>query len=299
MKKIAYIILAHFDGDQLKKLVDAINYQCDIYIHINLNSDISEFKERISLPNVKFIDERVRVSWAGISMVDAIFHLIANALERKHEYSHIVLLTGSCYPIKDIKTIYNFFIERSGKNLLKFFDGRESPSHLQEVTQKWFKEPFIHSKNELIIFANDGIRFILNKIKLKNKWDKDLIPYFGHTWCALTPETCEYIYNFHIKNPEYRKMNRHTMAPDEHYFHTIIANSPLLANSTGIAEFRGQKLHNYTNFHLTNSHTGNFWWTIDDWPLIENSDKLFIRKVKSGVSDKLIEKINIEIHGKN
>jgi len=75
MKKIAFLILAHNDSTHLNKLINTLDYNSDFYIHIDKKSDITEFKNTITNKNVNFIDNRTDISWAGITMVDALMDL--------------------------------------------------------------------------------------------------------------------------------------------------------------------------------------------------------------------------------
>ena len=49
-------------------------------------------------------------------------------------------------------------------------------------------------------------RFLLNKIQLNNKWNNQIIPYFGSQWVALTMNCCKYVHDYHHNNDIFRKM---------------------------------------------------------------------------------------------
>jgi len=137
MKKIAYLILAHDDATHLSNLVKAIDYQCNIFIHLDKKSDIDTFKQCVDLPNVIFIKDRVAVTWAGISMIDAEINLLREALKNAEAYTHVVFLSGSCYPIKPIKEIHHFFTSQPQREFIKFIDMRESPEHyMKQISRR-------------------------------------------------------------------------------------------------------------------------------------------------------------------
>ena len=59
--KIAYLILAHTDPYQLKRLIQALDVegQVSFYVHIDARKDLSVFKDEVSsLSNVYFLRER-------------------------------------------------------------------------------------------------------------------------------------------------------------------------------------------------------------------------------------------------
>ena len=49
--------------------------------------------------------------------------------------------------------------------------------------------------------------------------------YFGTNWFQLKPIAVEYIVNFAKSNPKYVQFFRTTFAPEEAFFHTILANA--------------------------------------------------------------------------
>ncbi len=294
-KKLAILILAHEDPVHLSKLVKALDYNADFYIHIDRKSDIQEFRDSIPDKNVFFVKNRVYISWAGFSMIDALINLIEEVLRNKEKYSHALFITGSCYPIKNVKSIHQNLTSKPKKEFISFFDMRESPEHYMKlVNQKWFKDSFFNSKNKFIKKFDSGLRFLLNQLRLKNKWHKKIIPYSGHTWCALTMDCCNYIFEYHTNNPWFKKMNQFTFAVDEHYIHTIIGNSPFMDASLGKNDYKGRGLYKYTNTHLIHESLQK-WYDLKDWPEIIQSDKWFVRKVNSKTGNDLVSKINKEL----
>lgn len=294
-KKIAFLILAHADPEHLFELINALGAECDIFIHIDKKVALAPFALKIKQNNVSFIENRVRVSWAGISMINAQMNLIEEALKCKEKYSHVVFLSGSDYPIKKMDFILNYFSSQDNKEFIKFIDMRESPGHYMKLmNQKWFKEQLFVTNNVILISIDKGIRFLLNKIKLLNKWPINIIPYFGSQWVGLSIKCSQYILEFHKKNHLYRSINKFTFSPDEHYIHTIVGNSKYHNFSEGLQPFIGRGTFRLANYHLIDKSL-NKWYTIDDYNLIKYSDKLFVRKIRSSDGKELINKIKTEI----
>jgi len=291
-KKIAFLILAHTDPEYLFNLINVLVTHSDIYIHLDLKSNLKSFTSYIHNKNVFFIKKRVRVSWAGISMVDAQMNLFEECLKQKDKYSHAILLSGSDYPIKKIDFISNFFLSKEHTNFIKFIDMRQSPDHyMKQITNKWFKEPLFISNIKIFILLDKCIRFFLNKIKFSNKWPSNIIPFFGSQWVALTMNCCQYVFDFHIKNKYFRRINEFTFSPDEHYIHTIVGNSIYSESSIGLEKFEGRGTFRLANYHLIDKSL-NKWFNINDYHLIEESNKLFIRKIRTSDGIELINKIN-------
>ena len=291
MKKIAYLILAHSDPIHLGCLVNSISNDADIYVHVDSKANLADFISQCP-SSVTFIENRTNIAWAGISMVDALLSLIKAALPFSARYSHFIFLSGSDYPIKPAKTINATFTSNPKKQFIKYINMRDSPEHyLKLVTKKHYLEPLLTTSNKILAFIDKAVRKLLRTMKLPNNWRKDITPYFGHTWCALTPECCEYIVNYHTENPWFYQMNKNTFSPDEHYFHTIVGNSKFAERADGIQTYKGRGLWRLVNFHLV-CPTLQKWYTLDDWEQIITSDKLFVRKVNSSSSHALVKKIN-------
>lgn len=296
MKKIAYLVLAHTDTMHFSKLIDALGDKCDIYVHIDKKSDISSFKAVTNCNNVNFIDDRISISWAGISMIDAQNLLLKKALEKKELYTHLIFLSGSCYPIKKAEKIHVTMLQNPKREFIRFIDMRESPKHyMKHINRKWFKEP-LFKKCTPVALADKVIRKIFSLIGISNHWNSKMIPFFGSQWCALTVNCCEFLITYQRNNPWYREMNRHTFAPDEHYYHTIIGNSHFRNMADGKQDLIEGWASDMASLHLIDESLSK-WFTLDDWEEIRNSDKLFVRKIRSYDGSNLVEYINKKILG--
>jgi hypothetical protein len=157
-KKIAYLILAHTDPEHLHRLVKALDCHADFYVHIDKKSSIGDFLFLKNICNVFLTKQRVSVTWAGISMVDAICNLIVAALANKKSYSHFVLISGSDYPIKPAEFIVEFLNNNDKCEFIKYIDMRESPEHyLKQVYRKWFVEPIYSGKMKPVGASSGGM----------------------------------------------------------------------------------------------------------------------------------------------
>lgn len=89
-------------------------------------------------------------------------------------------------------------------------------------------------------------------------------------------------------------MNCHTFSPDEHYFHTLIGNSRFDAYADGLQDFQGVGTWRLANLHLIDPSLSK-WFTLQDWDSIKNSDKLFVRKIRSLDGAELVDRIDKEL----
>ncbi len=143
MVKIAYLVLAHHDPIHLERLVNSIDYQAHIFIHLDKKTNIDRYINIANIESVNFIPERVKVYWGGISMVKAILNLIKTALASKGNFSHLVLLSGSDYPIKPVSIFYDFLKSNPDRQFIKLTNLNETPLPSEKrLTNYWFMEPF-------------------------------------------------------------------------------------------------------------------------------------------------------------
>ncbi|WP_039053380.1 beta-1,6-N-acetylglucosaminyltransferase [Sphingobacterium sp. T2] len=122
MERIAILILAHKNENQIKRLIRALSHDyVDIYIHLdsrfgsieNLKKDFSDSKQ------VFFIKNRQKCYLNTYSLVDAIFYLIENAYHN-NGYKYYILLSGQDYPIKPMNYIYNFLLNSYPREFLDY-----------------------------------------------------------------------------------------------------------------------------------------------------------------------------------
>jgi len=293
MSQVAYLVLAHADPVQLHRLVGRLAPYAAVFIHLDAKAKREDFACTEALSNVVFVEDRRSVSWAGISMVDAMLATMRTALGSGKRFSKLVFLSGACYPISDIERINAWFEREPSREIIRWIDMRESPHYLKQLSKRWFKEPLLEFTHPKFRTLEKTLRYGLRKLPLQNPspWEPQMIPCFGSQWWALTHDCCRYIVDFVDNNPWYREMNASTFSPDEHFFHTLVANSPFAANADGLQKFQYVSTWYLANFHLIDPGLSK-WFSLEDWDLVAGSDKLFVRKVRSGVSDALCDRLD-------
>ena len=292
-KKIAYLILAHTDPTQLERLINALNFNCNFFIHIDKYSSIEPF-QKLNLPeNVSFVQKRERVNWAGFSIVKATINLIKAAIDSGDNYSHLVLLSGLDYPIKPAQAISDYLVSNPNKQFIRFTYMQDSEDYYMGMLTKYFFRdifPFIPNRQFRRI-----ARYLSEKITkpLNRKYFSEFKPCAGSQWWALSLDCAKYILNFVEQRPDVVSYYKHTFAPDEHFFHTIVANSPYFDQIV----YEKNKLtgpHNFANLHIIHPTLVKVY-TKDDFDEIQKSNKFFVRKVNTAQSTELLNKINDKI----
>ncbi len=291
--KNAFLILAHADPEHLDRLVTALDHESDVFVHVDGKSDLAAFDSVRRHHHVRFIDARVQVAWAGISMVDAILALMRAAMASGERYGHVGVLTGADYPLKSAAALHALLAAEPEREFIRLSAVRESPQrYLKLVERRHFREPWFGRGSPVFGLADRALRKSLSALALPNPWRREVVPYRGHTWCAITAACCRYIVEFDRDNPWYHTMNRHTFAPDEHYFHTLIGNSRFAMRAT-IQPCQGG-LYPMASTHLIDASLTK-WFTAADWPLVRESEKFFLRKVRSQDGRELLDLVDREM----
>lgn len=289
--KIAFLILAHTDPNQLERLMRAINLNCRIFIHLDKKVDIHNFSG-IELPsNAEFIKERTKVDWAGFNMIKATLSLMQSALDSGEKFTHLALMSGLDYPIKPISALQDLLFQNTNRQFIRFIDIEDSPEYYLPRAQKYYYfDRFLpRYDTQLRKLISATMNLFLRKSLLKG-----IKHAYGSQMWAITPPCAAYILDFVKDNNEFIHWHKSSMAPDETFFHTIIANSPFLNQTDGFEKFTGRGCYKLTNLHLTH-HTAAKTYNELDFDDIQKSGKYFVRKVTTKDSTELMDRMDVEL----
>jgi len=272
----------------MRRLITALAIDADFFVHVDAKVPIEMFEPAEWAHNVTFITERVKVYWAGFSVVQATLNLMAAAHALGH-YERYVLLNGLDYPIKPTSLIIEHLLENPEKEFIRFFDIEEAdPLYVELATRYHFF---------------DAPRVLVNRYYDLRKAAQTLArpfrkrlprPYrhcFGHMQWALTSNCVEYILDFDSRNSSLRAFYRTAFAPDERYLHTIVANSPFCDRAGGIEPYTGFGTYRMANLHHIDPSL-NKTFTEADYAELAASDKVFVKKITSEQSLELIRLID-------
>lgn len=294
MGKIAYLILAHSDAEHFKRLVNRLNYNCDFYVHVDKKTDITLYKNKvISNSNVYFLENRFKVYWGGFNMIKATKELLNKALISPIDYQRYVLLSGADYPLVSNEKIHAFFEQNKNIEFLRGFNIRKSNSknYLNQIKCFYFMDT-----NKFLARA---IKKLTTYIQLKKPYIKTrngiFDVYFGSQWWAITQNCARECLEIARNNKEIDKYFKYSFSPDEKYFHTLFFNSSFkeknIDNGAGIFTERGT--WRWANIHHIHPSLSK-WYSDEDLNEVFLSKKIFIRKVCTSKSTKLLNLIDSE-----
>jgi hypothetical protein len=260
-------IMTLYKQPQLAELaLDAMQHEgFHFYIHIDKKVDADPYKRLLGLPNVFLVKKRISIGWAGYSMAEALLAGMEQALQSGIDYDFINHISGQCFPVKPVNTIYNFFDQHKGKNFLQ----------CDPLPSEWWNDAKTRYENyhlnDFNFKGNDRLAIFLTNLLPKRKLPFNYTMYggpFGAYW-TITKDTAAYLVNYINSHNKVRRFFRKTWGPDEFLFNTVIMNS----------EFRHITINNnfrYIDWSLGGANPKIL--TVSDYEKIKESDCFFARK---------------------
>lgn len=236
--QIVYLILAHSNPQLLGRLVNVLdNDRVHFFIHIDKKADLNKFLHYLpARENIHLLEKRIKVFWAGYSMVKAILALMEEAIKSKIDFKYAVLLSGAHYPIKSNDYILRYFL-KSDCEYLQFAQVNETGCEFKidayslydfsffNPNTKFFENKLLNRIARLPGLAVNKIFRDIIPIIYKRKLVGNITPYTGANWWALTRPCVKYVLDFVGNNSDYADFFRLSIQPDETFFHSIICNS--------------------------------------------------------------------------
>lgn len=292
--KVAYLIIAHTDIKQLNRLIKRLINTGDVYIHLDAKSNININEIESNSDKIHILSKRINVAWAGFSVVLCQKILLEEAINSKNKYDRYIILSGLDYPIYSDNEILTYFVKNKnieyvcGYNITKC-------NNIKQL----YKIKYYHLFRDIPLKHNSiirraiivGSRILLMCLGLRKKtyikinnerWNI----YFGSNWIGLTDKCAKYVLNQLNTNNKLIKYFKTSYAPDELCIQTIVFNSPYASNAIYKNKLDFQEL---TPLHYLN-YTDHIWsYDENDYNTIIMSDKMFVRKLVSNQSEKLID----------
>ena len=282
--KHAYMIMAHdnfFNLEILVKLLD--NEQNSLYIHIDKkvkNFNFNFFRNISKKSKIFFVD-RINIYWGTYTQIDAIKHLMIEAVTNNYDYYHMI--SGADLPINSQKEIHSFF----GKNNGKEFIGYAKNFNNDLVYKYNFFVKYHRNNSKFISLNSKRIRKALNKLQemlninpVKNlDWEIKK----GCDWYSLTHNAVNYILE---EEDKFKKYFKYAMGPGEFFIQTIIYNSNFKNNIYNLDD------ENLGSLRFIDWERGKpYTFTNDDFELLINTELFFARKFDENIDKKIINNI--------
>jgi hypothetical protein len=307
MIRIGFIILAHKNPAQLRRLVDRLSSPfTKCFIHIDRKSDIKSFRlafRDLDTETYTWV-KRERSPWGSFGAIQATINGIKRTLKEKPAYDYIFLLSGQDYPIKNLTYIQDFLTANNGKNFIEYFplpyegwrDGgiERFEYYFFHFSGKWLAFPFNYYY--LLLQKYKGRPFTYPRIfnakiftgnpgfwsRFKKKMPSDLKPYGGAAYWCLSRNAASYIVDFLQRRKDIIRLCKYSMCCDEIFFHTILLNSYL----------RDVIVNKLIHFIDRNTYPAPATLVSSDFKRLSQSDCLFARKFDYAVDRKIFDMID-------
>lgn len=279
--KIAYIVIAYMDPEQMAVLCRRLSISADVYVHINASVDVRPFEDAVKdiseTRRVVFCQRRYKIVWAGYSILRAAFECLGNAFEYCM-YDRVVLLTGLDYPIKSDQDIRTFFREHADIEFV----------HAHLITGQVHEYLYYYTcrDNKLLNKIFQILEFIQRKLGIKGKHDYVMVKgkkyqlYGAAPKWALTGDAAMYLLNFYKENKRFNRYFQLMHAPDDYYVATVLFNSGFRDSiEAGENIFKIMWLPKDKGAKILDEK---------DYAELKDCDQLYAKKFQSGYSEKLI-----------
>lgn len=290
MGKHAYLILAHKNFGQLRKLIELLDDpRNDIFVHVDAKArdfrredwaDITRHSKLVILP------ERIKVNWGGVSIMRAELALLKRATAEDH-YDYYHLLSGMDMPIKTQDEIHAFFDANKGYEFINLWEFKKSTlSRFRYFTI--FPEGEAKFRTRIINHIFKGLQMAVG-FRINRNVDFR----FGSQWFSITDDLARYVVS---KEDWLEKVFRHTSTCDEIFLPTLVGNTEFKDRLFVPDPVMNQKEVNMANMRFIDWSRGESirhpWvFRADDMLLLESVDHLWARKFDETVDADIIEKI--------
>jgi len=302
--KIAFLNLCHTEPAIVARAAAKLCAHEDfgMCVHVDAKSDIGPFQAELAgIERVFFTDERVKVYWGGFNAVRATVAMLKQALASPRGYDYFVVLQNLDYPTRSNGYIARFFEERAGTEFIrgcpiartkdwhysrkyKIYNQRDDDFYLKKRGR-----PRMYLRYAHMLLRSYKTLFSSGVLK-ENGESYGL--YYGAAQWAVTRELAQYIVGFYDTHPKFNKVMAHVQFPDEKYFHTVVHNSRFKLRCVKYDEPERRWLVNWRNLHYFEYPREVTVLAEADYDKVMAEDVLFVRKVRTGVSEGLLDRID-------
>ncbi len=215
--------------------------------------------------------------------------LIEWIADENHEvYVHIDKKSQSLF--KDLSQYFNenphvFFVEqRVGVNWGGLSQVLVMIELLKQTVGKKYDFYHLISGQDLFIKFNEYLSMFYKKFPIRPNL-KGVTVYKGANWFTLSGDCVTFVLDYLQQHPKFIRQFKHTICADEHFFQTLIMNSPFketVINNT-LREIQWGGVENPKTY------------TMSDADLLLDSPELFARKFDSDVDREIIDWVYCKI----
>ena len=294
--KLAFLISAHTDAQQLLRLVNSLPSDSDKYIHIDLKADINSFSVVAAQDNVQIIKDRYNVMWGSFLQVDFQRALMKTALSSRVNYDYLITMSGLDYPLWSNERINRFFEQNKGKEFIQGVRVKDQG----EDTKLYREYRFLNNhcwrygtlKSKFRVAIRKTIYALGFRKPLSVMCDGTIYDlYKGSDWWAITGDLARLLMDFYESHPAFVRYFKNSFSPNETIWQTIAFHSEF-ADKCILSVGKIDGLEDLTPLTYIEYGDEIKVLTEEDFDKLIQSDKMFCRKVITGKGDKLMDMID-------
>ena len=303
MKKYAFLITAHTDVEQLLRLMRRLLSLGDIYLLLDKKVKDQDYLSQVetfinhSGGAISLVEPRVNITWGGFSQCkgqEALLDAFANSGKA---YERMFFLSGLDYVLVSDDEFRDFFEKNQEREFVCGYNVSKSGDGKQQWKVKYyhlFRNMPLGQRNFLRRCIIAGTRLALRMLGLRkpvsipmgdDSWDV----YYGSQWTSMTSGCARYVLGQMKNNRKVRRYFSTSFAPDELYIPTLVFNSEYGRHAIPSA-VKGLKQN--TPLHYLNYRGHIYTYDESDYDTLMSSGKIFVRKLVSGKSERLMEMID-------
>lgn len=307
--KVAILLMVHKNLNQINRLLDRLEHPaCDIFVHIDKKSDISEMDFRRMESNIHVLEERFDVVLFSFQMIKATLALIDFAKDTD-DYDYFMLMSGQDYLLKPIDEIVEELNENYPKSYIDI-----TPWHKRNWVYNTFARAncfkIIRGKNNIKAshISNRVVRFIykcifvlpfklisyfkISPYKILQK--HSVAMYGGAQWWILSKINIDDILEYYKSmNKKAAKALEHVGSPDETFFQTCLMNTAHTEFVT-LNQWDETK-QNCMTFTIFTQQGHPIILKSEKFKLLEESDKWIARKFDINIDQVILDRIDSKL----
>lgn len=301
---IAYGISAYKDPTQLRRLVGALQGEHTyFFIHIDKKTDVSPFRQALAdIPRCEILSERYRIYWGGWNQVLYQMLFLKKMINHSDNIERLFIITGQDYPIWSNKEIMKKCHENPSKIWMKGLNltKMEGSSHMKRFLSipHYWRDAHFHC-NTLRHYITGIQRELF--LKLMPFLRKPYITVKGKQWdiwqssgyFSCNREVASYILKTIEQEKGMVRYFKHSFVPEEITIPTIIFNSIYKEYAEVFPNPQYEGLSTLAALHCFYYSQSIKIYKEEDFEELIKSSKMFCRKVVTGESDVLLQKIDL------
>ncbi|WP_461450169.1 beta-1,6-N-acetylglucosaminyltransferase [Mucilaginibacter sp.] len=298
--KLAYLIAAYADEKNLCRLIKALNFNADFFIHIDQKKDINIFKNAlVGVENVHFCENRFFVNWGAFAQVLYQRELLRCVFDTNIRYERLIFIGGTDYPIWSNKKIALEFKLNADKEYIsaKCLTRDKDIHQLQKISLYHFFRDIKFKNIKLKKCFSGPTRQLMRALPIRKKTtvylnSKESEVYFGGDLFGLTFNCAKYVYQVMCNDKKFMKYFKYSFAPSELVIPTIVFNSDFVKNACLLPD-NTIKLEDLLSLHHIDYSDIVKVFDENDYDILIDSGKMLFRKAITGKSDGLLDKIDL------